>query len=208
MTLRGSYLHYYYYHSMCTCSCCVTAISAYSLYRLLVQATCMCAQRMHTVCALAWRLFTRLITVSSLVSQDLGFAFFQGVCMLQLCTQMGSLCMHCTAFAVASAARHCSRIMRKENYLIAMVNKGVLRTHLPLPSLPDMFGSSSSSSSTGGLGNTATAAAAARTTTTATTAITVSGAVEGGTQRLTKSLEWSIHFCVLNHMFNHKVLLL
>jgi Autophagy protein ATG9 len=94
--------------------------------------------------------------------------------------------------------------MRKENYLIAMVNKGVLRTHLPLPSLPDMFGSSSSSSSADGIGT--TAAAAARTTTTATSAATVSGAVEGGTQRLTKSLEWSIHFCVLNHMFNHKVL--
>eukprot|EP00953_Heterococcus_sp_UTEX-ZZ885_P009597 5644-Heterococcus_DN1.PRE.3 len=82
-----------------------------------------------------------------------------------------------------------------------MVNKGVLRTHLPLPSLPDMFGSNSSSSSADGIGT--TAAAAARTTT-ATTAVTVSGAVEGGSQRLTKSLEWSIHFCVLNHMFNHK----
>jgi Autophagy protein ATG9 len=125
---------------------------------------------------------------------------------LSLLSHVGSLCLCCALLSVAAAVQHHSRIMRKENYLIAMVNKGVLRTHLPLPSLPDMFGSSSSSSSnssTDGLGT--AAAAAARTT--ATTAA-VSGAVEGGTQRLTKSLEWSIHFCVLNHMFNHKVLLL
>jgi Autophagy protein ATG9 len=94
--------------------------------------------------------------------------------------------------------------MRKENYLIAMVNKGVLRTHLPLPSVTDMFGSSSSSSSssnTDAVSGTAAAATAARG---AATTATVAEGIEGGTQRLTKSLEWSIHFCVLNHMFNHK----
>ncbi|CAN0020353.1 unnamed protein product [Ascophyllum nodosum] len=65
-----------------------------------------------------------------------------------------------------------SRIMRKENYLIAMLNKGILKLSLPLPFL--------GSRSTGTL----------RATT--------------GQQYLTKSLEWSVHFCVLNHMFSDK----
>ncbi|CAM9743593.1 unnamed protein product, partial [Laminaria digitata] len=65
-----------------------------------------------------------------------------------------------------------SRIMRKENYLIAMLNKGILKLSLPLPFL----GSRGSG------------------TLWATT----------GRQYLTKSLEWSVHFCVLNHMFSDK----
>ncbi|CAM9846126.1 unnamed protein product, partial [Scytosiphon promiscuus] len=65
-----------------------------------------------------------------------------------------------------------SRIMRKENYLIAMLNKGILKLSLPLPFL----GSRGSG------------------TLWATT----------GQQYLTKSLEWSVHFCVLNHMFSDK----
>lgn len=64
--------------------------------------------------------------------------------------------------------------MRKENYLIAMLNKGILKLSLPLPFL-----------GTRGSG-----------TLWATT----------GQQYLTKSLEWSVHFCVLNHMFSDKVL--
>lgn len=63
--------------------------------------------------------------------------------------------------------------MRKENYLIAMLNKGILKLSLPLPFL----GSRGSG------------------TLWATT----------GRQYLTKSLEWSVHFCVLNHMFSEKV---
>lgn len=63
--------------------------------------------------------------------------------------------------------------MRKENYLIAMLNKGILKLSLPLPFL----GSRGSG------------------TPWATT----------GRQYLTKSLEWSVHFCVLNHMFSDKV---
>lgn len=63
--------------------------------------------------------------------------------------------------------------MRKENYLIAMLNKGILKLSLPLPFL-----------GTRGSG-----------TLWATT----------GRQYLTKSLEWSVHFCVLNHMFSDKV---
>lgn len=63
--------------------------------------------------------------------------------------------------------------MRKENYLIAMLNKGILKLSLPLPFL----GSRGSG------------------TLWATT----------GRQYLTKSLEWSVHFCVLNHMFSDKV---
>lgn len=63
--------------------------------------------------------------------------------------------------------------MRKENYLIAMLNKGILKLSLPLPFL-------------GSRG---------RGTLWATT----------GQQYLTKSLEWSVHFCVLNHMFSDKV---
>ena len=66
-----------------------------------------------------------------------------------------------------------SRIMRKENYLIAMLNKRILKLSLPLPFL----GSRGSG------------------TLWATT----------GRQYLTKSLEWSVHFCVLNHMFSDKV---
>ncbi|CAN0525483.1 unnamed protein product, partial [Ectocarpus sp. 8 AP-2014] len=65
-----------------------------------------------------------------------------------------------------------SRIMRKENYLIAMLNKEILKLSLPLP----FFGSRG------------------RGTLWATT----------GRQYLTKSLEWSMHFCVLNHMFSDK----
>lgn len=63
--------------------------------------------------------------------------------------------------------------MRKENYLIAMLNKGVLELSLPLPFLGSRR----------------------RGTLWATT----------GRQYLTKSLEWSVHFCVLNHMFSDKV---
>lgn len=63
--------------------------------------------------------------------------------------------------------------MRKENYLIAMLNKDILKLSLPLP----FFGSRGSGSMH------------------ATT----------GQQYFTKSLEWSVHFCVLNHMFNEKV---
>ncbi|CAN0368680.1 unnamed protein product, partial [Ectocarpus fasciculatus] len=62
--------------------------------------------------------------------------------------------------------------MRKENYLIAMLNKGILKLSLPLP----FCGSRD------------------RGTLWATT----------GRQYLTKSLEWSMHFCVLNHMFSDK----
>ncbi|CAM9271814.1 unnamed protein product [Choristocarpus tenellus] len=65
-----------------------------------------------------------------------------------------------------------SRIMRKENYLIAMLNKGILRLSLPLPFL-GRRGHGTLGAST-------------------------------GQQFLTKSLEWSVHFCVLNHMFNQK----
>ncbi|CAM9970570.1 unnamed protein product, partial [Discosporangium mesarthrocarpum] len=65
-----------------------------------------------------------------------------------------------------------SRIMRKENYLIAMLNKGILRLSLPLPFLGRQ-GRGTMGAST-------------------------------GQQFLTKSLEWSVHFCVLNHMFSQK----
>lgn len=63
--------------------------------------------------------------------------------------------------------------MRKENYLIAMLNKGILKLSLPLPLLGQRD----------------------KGTLRATT----------GAQYFTKSLEWSVHFCVLNHMFSEKV---
>ncbi|KAG5191934.1 autophagy protein Apg9-domain-containing protein [Tribonema minus] len=70
-----------------------------------------------------------------------------------------------------------SRIMRRENYIIALVNKRVLQLGVPIPSLGSILG--------GGRARAHTHAHAR-------------------TPRLTKSLEWSLRFCVLSHLFNHK----
>jgi autophagy-related protein 9 len=59
-----------------------------------------------------------------------------------------------------------SRIMRKENYLIALVNKGILQLDTGLPFM--------------------------------------ASSPDASVRLLTKSLEWSLHFCLLSHMFNHK----
>ena len=52
-----------------------------------------------------------------------------------------------------------SRIMRKENFLIGMLNRGVLALHIALPGLRTQF-------------------------------------------MLTKTLEWNLHWCILDAMFN------
>ena len=65
-----------------------------------------------------------------------------------------------------------SRMMRKENYLIAMLNKGVLATRIP-PWLPG------------------TAAACGG-----------EAAAAGERLLLTKTLEWTLHWCIMHHMFD------
>jgi autophagy-related protein 9 len=66
------------------------------------------------------------------------------------------------------------RIMRRENFMIAFFNKGLL--DLTFPTLPPQFGR---------------------------VATWMNKPKEEKIQFFSKSIEWSIYFCVLNYMFNH-----
>lgn len=66
------------------------------------------------------------------------------------------------------------RIMRRENFMIAFINKGLL--DLKLPTLPPQFGR---------------------------IATWLNKPNEEKRVFFSKSIEWSIYFCVLNYMFNH-----
>ena len=113
------------------------------------------------------------------------------------------------------------RIMRKENYLIALINKRVLPLHLPVPNLPCLIAAGDGTSD-----------AAATHATNGGEGGGGSGDGDGGGHEgeregvtedlaadtlkrtrwwrlsrrryLTKTLEWSLYFCVLNHMLNEK----
>ena len=66
------------------------------------------------------------------------------------------------------------RIMRRENFMIAFINKGLF--DLTLPTLPPHFGR---------------------------VATWINRPKEERTIFFSKSIEWSIYFCILNYMFNH-----
>ncbi|KAG2498771.1 hypothetical protein HYH03_003510 [Edaphochlamys debaryana] len=102
-----------------------------------------------------------------------------------------------------------SRIMRKENYLIAMINRDVLQLHLrPPPDTPDAVrrilhpvlralggsgacgGAGLGGGGGGGSGHGSSAGG--------------SGGGRGHPPALTKTLEWNLRWCILDHMFDDR----
>ena len=93
------------------------------------------------------------------------------------------------------------RVMRKENYLIAFINQGILALHVPVPR-------ALARALRAGRAGRAAPDGATEPGAVATLASETCGACGSGPcvprLYLAKTLEWSLRVCILNHMLSHK----